>query len=128
MYVYLAGPYRGSDATAHDATVYHNIDAHINEAHRWASRLAEDGIFYFSPHLNSAHMEVTAPNASSAFWLELDFQFLQHAWGLFLLPGWRESEGAQAEKAFALAKPMPVFTHLLYDQMKEAYQTEVNNA
>ena len=120
-FVYCAGPYRGKDALAHDYTAYHNIDVHINEAHRWASRLAEDGIFYFSPHLNSAHMEVTAPSATPAFWLELDFEFLKDAWCLFLLPGWRESEGTRAELDFANARSMPIYTHLMYDKLKDDY-------
>ena len=120
-YIYIAGPYRGKDALAHDHTAYHNIDAHINEAHRWASRLAKDSIFYFCPHLNGYHMEVTAPSASPEFWLALDFEFLRKAWALFLLPGWRDSAGTMEEKLYAVEHKMPIFFDHNYELMREAY-------
>lgn len=117
-FVYLAGPYRGKDALAHDHTVFCEIDAHINEARRWAARLAADSVPYFCPHLNSAHMEVIAPTVPSNYWLEMDLAILVEAKALMLLPGWRDSSGARAEKgaAMALDPPIPVYTHQLYAQ------------
>jgi hypothetical protein len=124
-FVYIAGPYRGKDATEHNWEVYHNIDSHINEAHRWATRLARDGVYYFAPHLNSAHMEITAPDVTANFWIGMDFAILEHAWGLFLLPGWRDSEGARAEKEYAIEHKKPVFTHTMYSAMLHYWRGHV---
>jgi len=119
QFVYVAGPYRGKDAMAHDYSVYHNIQHHITEAHRWATMLVNDGIYYFCPHLNSYHMEVVAPNVDPQFWYYLDFAILAHAWAILLIPGWRDSSGSKAEKAFALERKIRVYTHNQYEQLKE---------
>ena len=126
-FVYVAGPYRGKDALAHDWTVYCEIDAHINDARRWAAQLATDGIPFFCPHLNSAHMEVIAPSAPSDYWLKMDLEILQYAWGVLLVPGWRDSNGARAEKDFALERGIKVFTYSFYDRMKEDYNAQAGN-
>ena len=116
-FIYVAGPYRGKTATAHNWTVYSDIDANINEARRWAIKLAGDGIPYFCPHLNSAHFEVITPEVPPNYWLEMDLEILRHAWGILLVPGWRESSGSRTELDFARDKGLNRYTHNLYDDL-----------
>ena len=114
-FVYLAGPYRGA-ATAHDWTVYADIDANINEARRWAANMASNDIPYFCPHLNSAHMEVIVPDVLPDYWLRMDFEILLHATALFMLPEWRTSKGARAELDYAKDTAIPVYTHNMFER------------
>ena len=121
-FVYLAGPYRSiADIFALDG--YITVDANINEARRWAARMAEAGIPYFCPHLNSAHMEVIVPEVPPAFWLDMDLEVLSHAAALFLIPGWRESKGARAELAYAQEVGMPIYTHLMYEKFVNEWRS-----
>ena len=121
-FVYLAGPYRSvADILALDA--YITVDANINEACRWAARMAGAGIPYFCPHLNSAHMEVIVPEVPPAFWLDMDLEVLSHAAVLFLLPGWRDSKGARAELAYAQEVGMPIYTHLMYEKFVDEWRS-----
>ena len=96
-FTYIAGPYRAADG-GHDWQSFFEIDKHINEARLWATRLATAGVPFFCPHMNSAHMEVLAPSALPEFWYNLDMTILKSASALLLIPGWRESTGAVAEK------------------------------
>lgn len=98
-FVYIAGPYRG-EAT-HDAEGYFKIDANINRAKEAAATLAQLGIPYFCPHLNSAHFEVITPDVTPAYWLKMDMVFVDLAAALLILDGWEESEGTQGEVARA---------------------------
>lgn len=124
-FVYIAGPYRGKDALAHDASVYCEIDTHINNARRWAIKFATDGIPFFCPHLNSAHMEVMAPDADPDYWLNMDLKILRYATALFLLPDWPESRGAQAEWKFAVEEEIPVYTD--YERLKEELKNAIHS-
>ena len=96
-FVYLAGPYRAPDG-GHDYRAFFEIDRNINEARLWATRLANEGVPFFCPHMNGAHMEVLAPDVTQEYWLDLDMRILECSSALLLLPNWRESKGAVAEK------------------------------
>ena len=106
-FVYIAGPYQHEGK--HDYSVYEEIDRNISNARKWAARLATEGIPYFSPHMNSAHMEVITPSVSPGFWVGLDNTILQHAAAILLLDGWQSSEGARHERIYALDRRIPTF-------------------
>jgi hypothetical protein len=108
-FVFIAGPYSAPDG-GHDATYWYEIDQHINEARRWATKLAELRIAFFCPHMNSAHLEVLALSATKEFYYEMDMVLLEWASAVLLIPGWQESPGAQAEKKRAHQLNIPCFT------------------
>ena len=96
-FVFIAGPYRAANG-GHDYQSYYEIDQHINEARLWATKLANENIPFFCPHMNSAHGEVWAPSAPPEYWYNLDMLILEHASVVLLIPGWRDSKGVMAEK------------------------------
>ena len=126
-FVYIAGPYRPASGE-HDWRVYEEIDRNISHARWWAARLAADGIPYFCPHMNSAHMEVLAPSAPPEFWYNLDMLFLERAWALLLIPGWRGSRGARAERDFARDHKMRIYTEFTYERLVADYRGGEPNA
>ena len=121
-YVYVAGPYRPTGGGPHTWESYCDIDTNINESRRWSIRLAQDGIPFFSPHLNSAHFESFAPDVPPDYWLNMDLQLLQFADAVLLLPNWRLSSGAKAEKDFALNHGIAVYTHTMYDSLVDLWK------
>ncbi len=124
-FVYVAGPYRPKDGT-HDWRGYFEIDAHISEARKWAAALAEAGIPFFCPHLNSAHFEIIVPKVPSQYWLDMDLVILRYASALLLLPGWKESRGTQEEKRQAHDQGKRVYTHRLFPQLvREWYEVQL---
>src|SRR5262245_38181154 len=92
--IYLAGPYRGK---THDYRSYFDIGRNILAAAEVAARLANQGIGYLCPHLNSAHFEVITPGVTPQYWYELDLKLMAACDAIFLLPGWEKSNGAWAE-------------------------------
>ena len=104
--VYIAGPYSGPDYLA--------IDRNIAAAREAAAWLAEHGIGFFCPHLNSAHFEVVTPRVEPEFWYALDLRLLEACDALLFLEGWQQSKGAKGELDFAAARIMPVFFYPLY--------------
>jgi hypothetical protein len=121
-YVYIAGPYTAPGQGGHDWRVYYEIDRHINEARLWATRLAQADIPFFCPHMNSAHMEVLAPDTPPAFWYELDLLFLNQASAVLLLPQWEESTGALIEQQQAIEKGIRCFAYEDFDQLVEYWR------
>ena len=124
-YVFIAGPYMAKGG-GHDAAHWYEIDKHINEARLWATKLAQVGIAFFCPHMNSAHMEVLAPNALPEFWYEMDNQILKHASALLLLPGWGDSTGAVAESRLAEELGIPVFDWSTYGELVVYWATNAS--
>ena len=106
MIVYIAGPYRG---VSHDRHSYEAIAKNIATATAAAAWCANHGIGYFCPHMNSAHMELLAPDVDPSFWLEMDLMFLEHCDAVLLLPNWRASKGTVAEVQAAREKGLPIF-------------------
>ena len=87
---YTAGPYRASNLIGRLC----NILARRAEA----ARLWKRGYAAFCPHMNSALMDGLI---SDEGFIEGDLSWLQCADVLVLSEGWRESEGAVREEAFA---------------------------
>lgn len=122
-FVFLSGPYKDIKTRTRDWTAYADIDVNINEARRWAAQMATEGIPYFCPHLNSAHMEVIVPGVPEAFWLQMDLEILDHAAAIFLLPNWRESQGARAEMEYAQVAGIPIYTHNMFERFVDDWRS-----
>jgi nucleoside 2-deoxyribosyltransferase len=100
--IYIAGPYG-------DAGGYLAIDRNIARAREVAAYLAESGVGFVCPHLNSAHFEVITPDVPHTFWYELDLRMLAACDAILLLDGWTVSNGAKQEHSKALELGLPVF-------------------
>lgn len=105
--VYIAGPYTAPEG--HDYRGYHGIERNIGNARQVAAWLVDLGVYFFCPHLNSAHFEVIRPNAQPQYWYELDLRILRHCDAVLLIHGWRNSKGAVKECEVAIELGIPVF-------------------
>ena len=124
-FVFIAGPYQAKGG-GHDAAHWYEIDAHINEARLWATKLVNQKIPFFCPHMNSAHMEVIAPGAPPEFWYEMDYLFLDQASAVLLIPGYGRSKGALAENARAQGRGIPCYTYERFDELVAYWQANAN--
>lgn len=105
--VYVAGPYTAPEG--HNHRGYHTTDRYIGVAREASAWLAENGIGYYCPHLNSAHFEVITPDVKPAFWYEMDFLILEHCDAMLVLPGYQESKGTLEEIRFCRDHHIPTF-------------------
>lgn len=105
--VYIAGPY--SPSKSKSILRWVEIDENIEQARQAAITLANARVAYFSPHLNSAHFEVLAPDVPAKFWYDLDLYFLTSCEAILMLPGWENSKGSLKEKALMEQLSRPVF-------------------
>ena len=97
MKLYLAGPMRGIPALNFPA--FHNA----------AARLRALGHKVFNPAEYSADADFSDP-ASNRIALADELAWIcQLAEAVILMPGWRESRGARAEAAAAVALDIPVY-------------------
>lgn len=97
--VYLAGPYRAK----HETVVWSNIMA-AREVAETVLRL-RPGWFPVTPHLNTMLM---GGIVNDEVFLAGDLEILARCDAILMIPGWEQSSGARAEKAFAEVR-MPVF-------------------
>jgi len=88
MVVYLAGKYSG------------DIDANIAAARNVAIDLWERGYAVICPHLNTAHFEVDCKCRYEEY-LARDCEILKRCDAIVMLPGWKESRGANSERRLA---------------------------
>ena len=97
--VYIAGPYR--------APTEHGVQQNIDRARAAAIEIAEMGLGFFCPHLNSAHMGGVIPDDD---WIEMDLVFLRDCCkAILMLDGWDKSEGSLEEYARARSLGLLVF-------------------
>lgn len=95
---YIAGKYRSDTISG--------IEENIALARRAAKKLWRDGYAVICPHLNAAFMDGVVPDD---VFLEGDIKMLNLCDVVFLLPNWRESEGAKREREIAYGRMLPVF-------------------
>ena len=101
--VYVAGAYT--------SPTYLGVEANIAAAREACAVLAGMGIAYLSPHQNSAHMEVIAPDVPPEFWYEMTMEMLRRSDAILLLPNWTKSHGAQQEDEEAHRLGLPKFVY-----------------
>ncbi len=94
---YVAGPYRAPTA--------HERQENIHQARRWAGELWKRGYAVICPHMNTANLDGTA---SEAEFLAGTLEMMKRCDVVFLMPRWKESEGARHEKSVATALGMDV--------------------
>lgn len=104
--LYVAGKYSGP---THDGQSYAIINRNIMIAREWAMKLmALGGLVTLVPHLNSYHMELDF-TSSQEFWYNADLELLRRCDGVFFMPDWEQSKGANVEKEFAAKHQIPAF-------------------
>ena len=102
--LYISGPYSAGNGRS--------VTDNIAVARRYAVAAANAGWMPFTPHLNTAHFEVTCPDVSHEEWLAGDLAILDRldpaTDAMLLLPGWLESAGAMREYQRAVARGIEV--------------------
>jgi nucleoside 2-deoxyribosyltransferase len=96
--IYVAGPFRGAN--------HFSIAENIRKAERVALSIWQLGAACICPHANTAHFQGAAPDH---VWLEGDIELLRRSDAVMLVEGWEQSEGTQAEVAYAREHQIPVF-------------------
>ena len=84
--VFICGPYR--------AETERGIKENIRNAEKWARKFWADGLAVICPHLNSAMMGGDIPEA---MFLNGYIEIVGRCDIIFVMPGWKKSEGARAE-------------------------------
>lgn len=95
---YLAGKYRGKTVS--------EIEENIALARRGAKKLWRDGYAVICPHMNTAFMDGVVDDDR---FLLGDIEIINRCDVVFMLPNWKESEGAKRERECAFGKMMPVY-------------------
>ena len=98
--VYIVGPY--------NAPSQEGIEQNIRQAEKVAIALAEAGIFFICPHLNTAHFGTKA-QADESFYYRLGLKFVDVANVLLVLPGWEKSSGTLGEIERAKLRGKPIY-------------------
>lgn len=92
MRIYISGPITGTDDFAE----------RFEDA---AAIIAERGHKYINP----AKLAEIMPEASWEDYMVIDRELLQYADAITMLPGWEQSRGARAERAFAIINGLPTY-------------------
>ena len=104
--VYVAGLYSGSDG--HNSSEEFRLK-NTQVAIEAGRQLIKLGFIPYIPHLSHyVHSGWTDP-VDPHVWYELDLEWMVMCDAVLLLPNWKESSGAQAERALAKYLGMPVF-------------------
>lgn len=111
MIVYISGPYSPTPTSS--------IENHIATARRVAIEMWEGGYTTICPHLNTAHFEKDCKCDYDAYILG-DLEILARCDAVVLLPGWRESVGAQEEASFAHEHGIPVYEHPVLPEISKS--------
>lgn len=95
--VFICGPFRAETEYARREN--------IQKAEFVAKRLAEKGIYYICPHLNSAHFQGIGEDS---FWLSMYQELLLRCDVIYVLAGAKESSGSMAELSLAIDKGITI--------------------
>ena len=92
MRIYISGPITDTDDFAE----------RFEDA---AAIIAERGNKYINP----AKLAEVIPDADWTTYMLIDRELLQEADAITMLPGWEQSRGARAERAFAIINGLPTY-------------------
>lgn len=95
--VYIAGPFR--------APTPYGIKLNVDRAEHYASQVAQLGIGFDCPHLNSCHFQDLS-GTDDTFWLEMTLEKMRRCDAVLRIPG--RSSGADAEVREAEERRIPV--------------------
>jgi hypothetical protein len=100
--IYLASPYSHPDAFVRERR--------FQAACEVAARLMQDGHHVFSPIAHSHAIAVQGIPTDWTYWKTFDSHMLAACGELavLMLPGWRDSEGVQAEIDLAIELDLPI--------------------
>jgi len=103
--IYVAGPYRAEGAN--------RIEENIYMARVFARLLWCKGWAVICPHMNTAHMDGEEPDdLLHGDILAGDKEMLRRCDAIFLLPEWKESEGAREELAVAKDARLKIYDNV----------------
>jgi hypothetical protein len=114
--IFICGPYRATDAAREQwpsETDFEIVTRHIGQARQMKAAIMRRGHSTYCPHMESALMDYSDPTVPDGAHLDNCRRVLQHCTGLMLLPGWRESRGAQIEHDIAKRECKPIYDDIL---------------
>lgn len=104
--VYIAGPFRARNPNGtNDAW---RTQQHIMRAMEYAAFVWRAGHAAICPHANTMFFQDLG-GAPDTVWLEGDLELLRRSDAMFLVPGWERSQGATAERQYAVDHAIPIF-------------------
>ena len=106
--VYIAGPYRPANGRS--------IDENVQAAEAAACDLIRSGarVLPIVPHSIGLRYSCLSPDGGDeGYWLPATLTLMERCHAVFMLPDWRLSTGATAERARALDLGLPVFESIL---------------
>lgn len=98
--IYVAGRYRGMTRAA--------VALNIEAAKAVGVQMAERGWYPVIPHCNTAYFDDFCEQPE-AFYLAGTLDLMRRCDAVVMVPGWRDSEGAKAERNQAYADGLLVF-------------------
>ena len=93
---FISGPYRGPTES--------DVVRNIRHAEQYAIKYWKLGYAVICPHKNSA---LFGGLADDSVWLDGDLEFLRRSDVIVLIPGWKTSAGAKAERREAIRLGIP---------------------
>ena len=102
--IFVSGPYRAETISG----IWENIMA-ARKATAMLVKATDQRAAFIVPHLNTMLMDGLQPDD---YFLKADLEILKRCDAIYMLPGWRTSEGARREYEFAQASGLPVLVSI----------------